>query len=296
VTFEYKRDGADTTVIWHTPRGDLRETSRRCRDDGTSYCLEHVLKGPQDLPVLASVFEDETFELNPEHLAVLEGRRKLIGDDGIIAFPMSSTPLGMLIRAYAGVETTAYLHADAPEALRELFAVMEENFVRRTELGVQFDGDVIITVDDTSTTTISPAMFETYCMAYTDRLADITHRAGKLYLHHSCGLIRDLLSLYRQTKMDGVHGFTIPPIGNVTVGEGRRRLGPRISIFAGLMQLCDPFDDWDAVARKVREMFEQAAPGDGFVAGLFGEPTKNMDDTRRLLDECRKYQKCPIRA
>ena len=46
--------------------------------------------------------------------------------------------------------------------------------------------------------------------------------------HHSCGLIHDLLPLYRRTKMDCVHGYTIPPIGDVTVGQGRPMLA-RIS-------------------------------------------------------------------
>ena len=293
VTVEWKREGADTTTVWHTPRGDLRDVIRQCRDDGTSYRLEHLLNGPQDLPAFASIFEDETFEVAPDRVERLARRKALIGDDGIIALPVFSTPLGMLIRAYAGVATTAYLTVDAPDALRDLFAVMEDNYTRFLRLAVQYDGDVIITVDDTSTTTISPAMFETYCMGYTDRIADLAHSAGKLYLHHSCGLIRDLLGLYRQTKMDGIHGFTIPPIGNVSVREGRRRVGPNISLFAGLMQIAGSMDDWPAVQASVREMFAGASPGNGLVLGLFGEPTKNMAETKRLLDECRQYQRCP---
>jgi hypothetical protein len=54
--------------------------------------------------------------------------------------------------------------------------------------------------------------------------------AGKLYFHHFCGLIRDLLPLYRRTRMDAMHAFTVPPIGNVIVAEGRRILGDRIAI------------------------------------------------------------------
>ena len=72
----------------------MRQVSRRCRDDGTSYLVEHLVKTEEDLPALAAAF------------------------------------VGM---------------------------------------------------DDTSTTTISPAMFEACNLALTDQRADLCHRAGKLY-------------------------------------------------------------------------------------------------------------------
>ena len=291
VEVERTLEGDDAIHVWHTPRGDLREVVRRARADGTSYRVEHLLKGPDDLPALASAFEDESFEADPERAAELAQRRTLIGEDGLIAFPMPSTPLGMLVRVYAGVATTAFLCHDAPDALRDLFAVMGENYLRRARLAATFEeADVLITVDDTSTTTVSPALFECYCLDYTNRAAEVCHAAGKSYFHHSCGLIRDLLDLYRRTKMDAVHAFTVPPIGDVTVREGKTRLGPDIVIFAGLTQLFGSLDDWDAVAASVRDMFEGAAPGDNFILGLAADPEKTMADTRRLLDECRKYQ------
>jgi len=290
VAVEQKREGDDTITIWHTPLGDLREVSRRCRAEGTSYRVEHLLKSAADLPVLACIFEDEEFEVDPVGVAALANRLALIGEDGVLAMPMPGTPLGMLIRVYAGVATTAYLYADAPAALAELFAVMEANYLRRYRMAVQYGADLFIGVDDTSTTAVSPAMFETYCLEYTDHVVDVCHAAGKPYFHHSCGLIRDLLGLYRQTKMDGVHAFTIPPLGDVTVCEGRRRLGPDIIIFAGLVQLFGSLADWAAVSRSVREMFRGAGDGRNFIAGLCADPCKTVAETRRLLEECRKYQ------
>jgi len=122
-------------------------------------------------------------------------------------------------------------------ALHDLFKVMEEAHRRMLGLALTCENDAVVTVDDTSTTTISPDMFEEFCMGYTDRMVDATHAVNKFYFHHSCGLIRDLLPLYRQTKMDAVHGFTVPPIGNVTVAEGRELLGPDITIIAGFSSI-----------------------------------------------------------
>ena len=291
VTVETSQDGPDTITTWHTPRGGLREVRRLARTDGTSYLVEHMVKGPADLPALAAIFEDERFEIDPDGLAHVRKRSKLIGDDGMLTLFMPATPLGMMYRVYSGVETLAYLWADAPAELHDLFAVMETNYRQQFELAGQTDADALVTMDDTSTTVISPRMFEEFSLGYTERLAAITHKAGKLYFHHSCGLIGDLLEIYRRTPMDGVHAFTIPPIGNVTVAEGRRRLGNRVTIMAGMVQLFGSMDDWPAVSRSVREMFEAVAPGDHFIAWLIADPEKTMDDTRRLLDECRKYQR-----
>jgi len=291
VAAERRTEGEDTVTTWHTPRGDLRQVQRRCRGDGTSYYVEHLVKTPADLDALAAAFECESCELSPDRMAVLRRRREMVGDDGLIGAPLPGTPLGMMIRVYAGVETTAFLHADASDALRDLFAVMERSHLRQFRLAATADVDVLIGVDDTSTTTQSPAMFETYCVDYTNRIADAVHALGKFYLHHSCGLIRDLLGLYRQTRMDGVHALQVPPMGNVTIREAKERLGPGIVIMASLTHLFGQMNDWEAVRRSVRDIFEGAAPGDNFILGLAADPGHTMAETERLLGECRRWQK-----
>jgi uroporphyrinogen-III decarboxylase len=181
---------------------------------------------------------------------------------------------------------------DAPEALKELFEVMTRRQIESHSLAASLaECDAVVGVDDTSTTTQSPAMFEEYCVEYTNHVADAIHAKGKLYFHHSCGLIKDLLHLYRQTRMDAVHALQVPPLGNIMVREAKQALGDRIVIFASLNQLWDPLDDWAAVCRSVREMFEGAALGDNFLLGLAPDPNVNMADTIRFRAEVMKYQR-----
>jgi hypothetical protein len=290
VTIEYRQEGRDTSSTWHTPHGDLVEVTRKGVRGAAAYRMKHLLERPEDIPALASVFEDETFEVNPDRVAALKARRELVGQNGMIAFPMPGTPLGMLIRVYAGPAHTSYLHADAPDALRDLFSVMQANYLRQFRLALQFDADAVLSMDDTSTTTQSPAMFEQYCVDYTDAAADVTHAAGKYYLHHSCGHIRDLLGLYNQTEMDGVHAFCPPPLGNATVRQGRERLGNKI-IFATLIQMFVLTATRDWIRESVRQMFREAAPGDNVIFGIAGDPMKTLEDTRFVREECRQYQR-----
>lgn len=291
VTVESRTEGDMTTNLWHTPKGDLREVIGVCRDSSgavSSNWTEHLVKEPRDLEALAAIFEDEVIEHDPVGIERTRERRKLIGDDGLILGSMDGTPLGMMFRVYSGVAALAYLWADAPDALRDCFALMEANYLQRLKIGVQSDIDVVVSVDDTSTTAISPAMFEACNLDLTDARADAAHAAGKFYFHHSCGLIKDLLPLYRRTKMDAVHAFTIPPVGNVTVAEGRRALGDRITIMAGVNQLAGPMDDRAAVREDIHRMIREAGDGDHFILGLAGYPNRTMEQTKFVVDCCRE--------
>ena len=296
VAVDQRTDGDTTTNVWHTPKGDLREVIQVCREATgavSSNWREHLVKGPADLPAFAAVFADEIVEPDPERLERTRQRRQLIGDDGLLMGSMDGTPLGMMYRVYSGVATLAYLWADAPDALRDLFAVMEANYLRRLAVAAQSDVDVLVGVDDTSTTAISPAMFAACNLALTDRRVQLAHAHGKLYFHHSCGHIRDLLPLYRQTAMDAVHAFTIPPLGNVTIAEGRRALGDRITIMAGVSQLAGPMGDRAAVRASIRRMIREAEPWDHFILGVAGYPNRTMEQTRFVVDCCRESRPPP---
>jgi hypothetical protein len=291
VTIETAQENDDTIHIWRTPSATLREVSRRCRDDGTSYRVEHLVKTAADLPALAAILEDETWELDPQKMKALRRRQELIGRDGMIMASLPGTPMGMMYRVYSGVEPLIYLHTDARQALRDLFAVMEENYQQQYRLVAETGIDALIGMDDTSTTIISPAMFEEFNLALTDQRAEICHRRGKLYFHHSCGLIRDLLPLYRRTRMDAVHAFTVPPIGNVTVKHGRQLLGNQITIIAGVAPLADETWDLETMRAGVRQLCMDAQPGDHFVLCLVAYPHRTMAETRAVVEECRKYQR-----
>jgi len=293
VTIESQTDGDITTNTWHTPKGDLHEVIRVCRDVSgavSSNWTEHPVKGPSDLPILAAIFEDEIIEPDPEAIERTCIRRQLIGDDGLLMCSIEETPLGMMYRVYSGVGTLAYLWADAQNALHDLFSVMETNYLKKLKIASQSDVDGIVSVDDTSTTAISPAMFETCNMSLTDERARITHDSGKIYFHHSCGHIHDLLPLYRRTKMDAVHAFTIPPVGNVTIADGRRLLGDRITIFTGIDQLSGPMDDYKAVRSSIHKMIKEASPWDHFILAVVCYPNRTMEQTKFVVDCCREIK------
>ncbi len=290
-TLENRREGADTFAVWHTPAGDLREVRRQAREDGTSYVVEHFVKGPADLPALAALFEDERPEPDPKGAEAIRLRRDWIGEDGLLMCFLAGTPLGMMYRVYCGVDTLAYLSVDAPDALADLFAVMERSYRRSFEITASSGVDALVGMDDTSTTVISPTMFETYNMALTDARADLCRAAGKLYFHHSCGLIRDLLPLYRATRMDAVHAFTEPPIGNVTLDDGRRLLGDRIAIIASVPAISDPAYNESLILESVRALYGRAAGDPRLILALPAYPHRTMSQTAFIAEACKRARR-----
>jgi hypothetical protein len=291
VTQTHDRQGEVQVTTWHTPAGDLRQVARYSPGTNLWYTQEHMVKDKRDLLALAAVFEDQEWSLDPEAAAALRRRRELIGEDGIITLSLPGTPLGQMVRVHAGVEALAYLWADARAELHDLFAVMADNHERQFRLAAALpEAEALVTMDDTSTTTQSPAMFAEYCLGYTDRLADLTHAAGKFYMHHSCGLIRDLLPLYRQTRMDAVHAFTIPPLGDVTIAEGKAALGSDIVILAGVIQLFGDLRDREKVAAGLAAMFAEAG-ADNAAFWIAADPEKDMEETGWVARECKRLSR-----
>jgi len=279
-------------TIYKTPHGELREMYGKVGPEGTRYCQEHLVKSAADFPALADIFEDEEFVLGSDAKEFVQKRKAAIGDQGLARCYMPGTPLGMMVRVYAGVETIAYLWADSRNEMHQLFKVMEENHLRQFRLCASLGYDILYGTDDTSTTTISPAMFEEFCLGYTDRVAEAVHAHGALYAHHSCGLIRNLLDLYRQTKMDAVDALYLKPIGNVdSIAAAKAHLGPRIVVMAALIQLMGNMNDRAAVGASIAQTFRDAAPGDNIIFAIASEPAKKIADHKFIARECKKHQR-----
>jgi uroporphyrinogen-III decarboxylase len=154
--------------------------------------------------------------------------------------------------------------------------------------------DIIVGMDDTSTTLISPDMFDEFNVELTNKRADLIHKYGKFYMHHSCGLIHDLLPIYRKTRMDAVHAFTTPPIGNVLFPESRKLLGDRIAIATRVLEphMLKPDADGKEITAQILARFQDVKKA-GSVILYLNTPSSQygVDFMKRVLSEARKYQK-----
>ena len=296
VKVERAETGDGWVTVYKTPRGELSEACKYREKDGIFYRTEHLVKGPEDLKAFYEIFDDEEYVLADGAVETMTKWRETVGEEGLLRAYLPATPLGMMVREYTELDTLAYLWADEYDDLKRLFAVMEEKYVNQFNLAASLGYDALYCTDDTSTTTISPAMFEDFCMGFTDRAAEAVHRHGAFYVHHSCGYVNKLLSIYRQTKMDAVDAV-VPRENDVpSYSKIRELLGPEITIISGYSWPADERVAFTAetcskVSEDIGKTFEDIAPGHNIIFSLYAYLFQNMDQYGFVAEECKKRQR-----
>lgn len=191
-----------------------------------------------------------------------------------------------------GYETLCYALADQRELVEALARRILELEEAACQVALQFSRVKIFWgSDDLGFKTglmISPQDTRRYVLSGHTRLAELAHRAGRLYQLHACGNRRDVIEdLIEDVKLDAVHSWedAIEPIT-----EAKRKYGRRLSLLGGIDMdfLCRATED--EIRRRVRETVAVCQPGGGFCLGT-GNSVANyipMASYLAMLDEGRK--------
>ena len=268
---ETKQLGKGTSVsTMSTPKGELRQVTES-REGFPSLATERYVATIDDVVRLIEYFASLRVQPIPGNMEQIAALQTRAGDKGVLFCRTFGTPLGMCYRVYSDIVNLVYMIADDPKTIGALFACMEEKYLELYEFMLREapEIDAFLGMDDTSTSLISPNMFDSFNVELTNKRADLCHAHGKIYMHHSCGLIHDLLPLYRKTRMDGVDAFTPPPIGDVGYIEGRKLLGPKYSMISGLTGGLLSMEK-DLICRRVTDRFEDARAAGNVVFSVGG--------------------------
>lgn len=297
VGYTFTEAGDDQTEQWETPHGTVTRRVRKIRypcgsagepDLTTLSRIEYPVKSVADFKAWAYVLEDVEYEFLSDDVA---RHVAAVGDAGIVTVNAPSSPLGMSVRVYMGIETLAIAYKEHPDELRELLEAIAESYCRCYEGIATMSGDGTINYDDTTTYAISPKMFRELEMPFLNRSADILHRAGKLYIHHACGHVLDLLPDFRQTRIDGFDGPAAPPIGNTTVAQARRGLGDGIAIMPFTEEYAMKSNDPATVRGYIRRMFQEAGSPRGFVVNIVAPPAGPVESLWLAVDEAKRLSR-----
>jgi hypothetical protein len=297
VTYTKTVDGSLETERWETPGGDLTRVVKKMgysvgdgsEPDLVSWArIENPVKSAADFEALASVFDDMTYEFDGELAA---RTMQSVGDTGIVTLGAPSTPLGMCIRMYLGVEATAIAYKEHHSEFRDLLAVMGDNYLRCYRGLAELDGDGTINYDDTTTMAISPQMFRELEIPFLNQTADILHEAGKLCIHHACGHVAQLLEDFRGTRIDGFDGPAAPPVGNTTVARAREGLGPDVVIMPFTEEFAMKSNDPATVRGAIRTMFEEAGSPTNFIVNVASPPGVPVESLWLAIDEAKRLSR-----
>jgi len=188
-----------------------------------------------------------------------------------------------------GYETLCYAlyeQRDLVQAIHDKVLAFHEAEVRRY---LQYDRVRIIWGSDDmgfrSGLLISPADTRALVLSGHKRLAAMAHAAGRLYLLHSCGNLKDIIDdLADDVKIDGKHSFE-DTIGDVR--EAKRTYGRKMALIGGIDVdfLCRAGEQ--DIRRRVRETLDVCLPGGGYCLGT-GNTVANyipLDNYLAMVDE-----------
>ena len=190
--------------------------------------IEFPVKTPEDIATLTEVFADLQVEPDHEQLAKATTIQKEFGERGVCATGIGISPLMDWLQHLAGVQNGTYLLYDHPDLVEGLFSEMHRVLLRRAGIIAEHHPfPVVYSVENTSTTLISPDMFRRHCMPVLTEYGDIVTGAGKTHMLHMCGKLGDLLDDIGSLPAQANEAFTSAPVGDTSLLDGRTHMPDR---------------------------------------------------------------------
>ncbi len=228
-----------------TPWGDLTATFRQ------GHPLEYPVKDLEDLRILRRVWEATSYEeAGGEWEARYRKADEYIGESGIYTHFIPSSPVQRLIEYEMGMVNFYSMLHDHRSEMEGLLEVMQARWLETVSILARCTpAQVIIPVENTSTTLISPALYALYSLPQMRAFAELVHSCGKKAVFHMCGWLKNLLPCLAETGLDGIHALTPPTVGDTPFDLAMDTLGERVT----LMGILDGtvFHDPDVTHREI---------------------------------------------
>lgn len=212
--------------IFETPDGEL--IAEQTFDPYTEswHPTRFPVNNTEELELSRWFYKDTTYSVSEKDARQNAARqRELEEKDVITSTGVGPSPLMNMVEHQAGPVNTMYVMQDAPELFREVIDLMHADRMRRLrELVPNLQTDTFWMSENTSTTLISPAMFEEYCMPHLRDYGNLILEHDIVPVHHMCGTLNALLELIDELPALVNEAFTTRPVGDVSLAEGRERM------------------------------------------------------------------------
>lgn len=219
----YTENGVQVTKhVSKTPAGDLFTVTRLAphvdmrRPSGSTWCISHPFKGPDDYKKLMFRIKDEHVEPNYEAFYAAEN---FLGQDVIQRAEAGSNPLHKIMLSWMGIETFSIEWSERRDEVEKLYYAMLENLRKDLEiaaksptlhanLGGNETGDVM-----------GRERFAKYVVPVLNEAAEIFHKHGKYLGTHLDGNNKVWADLVGNSNLDYIEAFSPYPDTDMTISE-----------------------------------------------------------------------------
>ena len=236
-SYQVRQENGKLYEIYETKVGTLTEIKTYSPSANSWFCTTHPVQTEEDFKVLQYMYEN--IIVTEGHGPVNDAYHSL-GDSAVIAPNIGiacKTAFQSLVEHWCGTEALTYALYDFPEVVEECLSVMQERDLETVRCSAGADADVFNFYEDSSTTNISPEMFEKYTAPAINEWGRILHKNGKLLMHHACGHLRALMPLIAKTEIDILESISPPPTGNIDITEVGEQLPEHIALIGGIEPL-----------------------------------------------------------
>jgi uroporphyrinogen-III decarboxylase len=194
-----------------------------------------------------------------------------IGDKGIIRShpfsPGQGSPWQSFCTLY-DTEKAIFMAMDEPEKLHYFLNAILKKTLQVSEMWTGTPADMVETDGGAgSSTVISPAMFEEFCLPYDKKQNEIFHNAGLKVVCHLCGGMMPLLDLVVKADADGLETMTPSSMGgDCNLKEASQKIGDKLFFIGGFDQNAGFETGTPETARKqVFDCFEATKNEAGYI-------------------------------
>lgn len=183
------------------------------------FPLEPFIKTAEDIEAFIYVKKREKYIERFSNFVKEDNR---IGEAGIATDTAPTSPIQDIIQHLIGIEKFyTVFFTDHLNELEKLMEVMHEKNIEAYKLLANSPASVVISYENTSTTLVSPAIYEKYSLPYIDDYVDIVHKKNKIFLTHRCGKLKWLVGFLKKGKDDGIIDISPEPTGDLNIWDAR---------------------------------------------------------------------------
>lgn len=272
----------------HTPDGNLTYATESNRK--TTWVTDYLIKRDEDLDLIRRYMPYASYDL--DEISALYDE---IGDSGLLRGFVWGDQAGCWQHACCLMDVTELILRcfDQPDWVHELLEALLEKKLRSIETmrGAKFD--LVETGGGAaSSTVISPALHEEFCLPYDRRMHDALHQIGLKATYHTCG---GTVGIEEHIVANGCDASeTLAPVsigGNQEPWEFAKKIDGRLALIGGIDQFNVATSGTPELIRtKVHEAFERVGPNGGYICSLsdhfFDVSAENLQALASAGQEC----------
>jgi hypothetical protein len=239
---------------------------RRDPDMDTTWVIEHLLKGPEDLEAYLQI-PDEAMGCEVDTSNVLAAEQE-VGDRGIVMID-TGDPICAAAPLMSMEDFTVLAMTEGRQFHRLLGKVAPAIWDRTERIAAALPGRLwrICGPEYATEPYLPPRLFDEYVVRYTRPMIESIHRHGGFARVHCHGRLKAVLPFIAAMGADATDPVEPPPLGDVELADVRRQYGHQLVLFGNLelrdIETLPPAEFEQVVARSLRD--GTAGAGRGFV-------------------------------